>query len=118
MAKSEDEIREELRLEYAANMQEELTGYRKALEQELGTLGELNADDPDTVTKVRNKLLLLVPDAYSAMSQLINHADSEAVRANLSKFVFTEAIGKAKTQDEEDELRKLLGDLKPSKTSE
>ena len=112
MAKSEEELRNEIRLEYEANMQEELMAYRKSLQEEYGELGELDPDDPATADKVRGKLLKLVPDAYTTMQQLLNHADSETVRAGLAKFVFTEAIGKAKTQDEEDSLRDLLKGLK------
>jgi hypothetical protein len=106
--KNEEEIREELRAEYEANMQEELQAYRQALKSEYGELGELDPDDPATVLRVRSRLLQLVPDAATTMKQLINFADSEAVRANLSKFVFQEAMGRAKSEAEKDSLADLL----------
>ena len=111
MDKNEDNIRQELRAEYEANMQEELVAYRKALDEEYGSLGELDPDDPDTTSKVRAKVLQLIPDAHSTMKHLLNHADSEQVRAGLAKFVFVEAIGKAKTEGEEQELRDMLKGL-------
>jgi hypothetical protein len=106
--KTEAELRKELKLEYEANLQEEVTKVRKMFEGELASFGQLDPDDPATANKVRGELLQLIPESKDTLSWLLNHASSEAVRAGIAKFVFVEAIGKAKSESQEDELRDLL----------
>lgn len=82
--------------------------YKKALEQEFE-----NADpnDPVTAEKARKHVISLVPDATTQAKHLLNHAESESIRAGLAKFIINIAIRHAEDNSEEDEMQKLVNSL-------
>jgi hypothetical protein len=82
--------------------------YRKALEE------EFKGADPEkaeTAMKVLKRVVELVPDAGTTISYLLNHAESESVRATLAKFVVTVALRAAEKSGDDDELTRLVNEL-------
>lgn len=88
--------------------EEETERTRKALLEEFS-----KANDPDEVANVaRNAIRDLMADAVLQMGFLINHAESESVRASLSKFVVATGLDKNKFEDQSSsDLRELLKQL-------
>jgi len=82
-----------------------LAEYHKALTQEFANI---DPDDPEVIRKANEKIIELVPDAGAALNWLLNHAQSESVRANIAKYVFDRAIKHASEKGEDDEIAKLL----------
>lgn len=95
--------------ETARKLLEDLSAYHAAIESEFA---DTDGEDPETAGKVREHLFKLVPDAGTTIKYLLNHADSESVRANLAKFVYAEAMRTAKAEGDEDGFGKLLRELR------
>jgi hypothetical protein len=64
---------------------------------------------PATQDKIQKQLTDLVPDAIGNINHLINHAESESVRLNASKYVIDIARSASSTDDA---ISKLIGELK------
>jgi len=88
---------------------EALHAFRKATEQEFAGL---EATDPKTAAAARNKLLELVPDAAEQLKFCLIHSDSDSVRANVAKFVFTEALKAADSDKTKEAWEDLFNQLK------
>lgn len=86
----------------------DLAGYKKALEQEFA---KVTSSDENLSTKALDSIIKLVPDAGEAISYLLNHADSEGVRAGLAKWVFDKVLRQYEKEGQEDELNKLIKSL-------
>lgn len=94
--------------EAAKALIESLQGYHKAFEEEFKNV---DANSPEAVAAARKQLFTLIPDAGATIQHLMNHAQSEAVRANLAKFVYAEALRVAKAEGEGDEMSRLINSL-------
>jgi ABC-type ATPase with predicted acetyltransferase domain len=94
----EDQVNKEL---------SEIAAYREALVQDF-----MNAEpDEETAEKAAKKLIELVPDAGNTVKYLITHAESEAVRKDLSKWIFQVAMKAAEDKGDEDEMTRLINVL-------
>lgn len=81
---------------------------RRALIQEFSNA----ADADDIARKARNAIRDLMPDAIIEAQKLIKYAESESVRASLSKFVISVGLDKAKFEDDSaGELKKLFENM-------
>lgn len=97
------------------------TAYEDQVKQELAELAiyreKLNDEfkdaepDNETAEKAAKKLIELVPDAGKNIKYLINHAESEAVRKDLSKWIFAVAMKAAEAKGDEDEMDRLIRSL-------
>lgn len=106
-----DDNTEKLREQYEKQLEVELlelANYRKALEEEFSTK---NLDDPETAAAAKAHVLETVPDAATQLKWLIRHAESESIRANLSKWVLDLAMQAAKKGEGDDALSTLLSEL-------
>lgn len=92
---------------------EESAQYHEALKDEFK---DASPDDPDTAIKAGKRLMELVPDAGTQIKYLINHAESEAVRKDLAKWVFQTAMRAAEINDDEDAMQKLVNSLTKAST--
>jgi hypothetical protein len=92
----------------------QLANYRKALEEEFATK---NLDDPETAAAAKAHVLESVPDAATQLKWLIRHADSENIRANLSKWVLELAMKAANKDEGDDALTQLLSQLQKKKVT-
>lgn len=95
-------------IERLRTRERELEDSRKALQQEFA-----KANDPESVVKTaREAIRDIIPDAVIQLKTLINHAESESVRASLSKFVISAGLDKGKFEDDSgSELKDLLAKL-------
>jgi len=85
----------------------ELAIYREALTDEFK-----NAEpDQETAEKAAKRLIELVPDAGKQIKYLINHSESDAVRKDLSKWIFSVAMKAAEAKGDEDEIDRLIKSL-------
>jgi hypothetical protein len=87
---------------------DKLHAYRQSIEEEFKGV---DPQDPEASEKARKKIFELIPDAGGTIQYLLLHADSEAVRSSLAKFIFTEAIRSAKAAGDDDALTKLFSEL-------
>lgn len=100
---------------YDRNLQEELeaaAAIKKALEEEFSK--DIDPNNPDNAANARKQLLMLVPDAGMTIRWLMIHGDSESVRANLAKYVFSEAMRDALKKGDASDLDRILADLSKS----
>jgi hypothetical protein len=77
----------------------------------------VDSDDPVVANKARAQVIELVPKAAVSISTLILHAESETVRANLSKWVFEVAMKAANEGGTDSELVKLFEELRAKDTA-
>lgn len=101
-----------LQEKYDLQLQEEKAKYeiyREALKQEFANL---DVDDPETQKKVRAEVHTLIPLATATISQLLEHAESESVRANLAKWVLSESMKTAEADKPKDFVSELFDRLK------
>lgn len=101
---------EQRKASYADEVEAELIKlheYREALKQEF----EKATDDEDVSHITRKQIIELIPDAAETVAFLLKHSDSDAVRANLSKFILETGIKTAKGEDEASEMAKLVAKL-------
>lgn len=97
--------------EYANNVEAEfvrLAEYRNAVAEEFK--GK-TLDDPDTPIIAKNEIVSLIPDAAVQLAWLINHAQSESIRKDISKWVFDLAMKSADKTEGESALEKLLSEI-------
>lgn len=88
--------------------EDDLDNTRQALQQEFA-----KATNPDDIANVaRNAIRDIMPDAVMQLKTLINYAESESVRASLSKFVIATGLDKSKIEDaSSSDLNRLLEQL-------
>jgi hypothetical protein len=96
-----------------AKKEDELDKTRKALQSEFA-----KATNPDDIANVdRNAIRDIMPDAVMQLKTLINYAESESVRASLSKFVIATGLDKSKIEDgSSSDLNELLKQLAANDT--
>jgi len=97
----------EYELSIAKEMQE-LAEKREAIRQKLK--GK-KLEDPETMAIAKETVLDLTPDAALQVRYLINHAESETIRKDLSKWVLGLAMNEHGKRDDEDELSSLINTL-------
>ena len=68
-------------------------------------------DDPETMAIAKETVLDLIPDAALQVRYLINHAESETIHKDLSKWILGLGMNERGRIDEEDEMQKLINDL-------
>lgn len=83
----------------------ELANFKKALEEEFRTK---NLEDPETIAATKGHVVDMVPDAATQLKWLIKHAESESVRANLSKWIMELAMKRAERNEEDEALKEFL----------
>lgn len=83
--------------------------YQAALRAEFASL---DIDDPETQKRVRAEVFELIPIAASTVNYLMTHAESEAVRANLAKWVLSEGMKSAEKDKPKDFVSELFDRLK------
>jgi glucan phosphoethanolaminetransferase (alkaline phosphatase superfamily) len=71
--------------------------------------------EPTSPDKIKKQLAELVPDALTQLSHLLNHAESESVRASAAKYVIDLARTSSSTDDA---ISKLINDLKQTPTGQ
>lgn len=100
--------------------------YEQSLKEEHARMlaaiqGEFNLGDADDLKQQvlsRKKVVDLVPDAADALAHLINHAESEAVRGNMAKFVMQTAMQLDSDSGAGDPMAKLFDRLKNNDTKD
>jgi len=104
--------------EIAKVMQAELERLRKKDEESTKTINALQqefsqANDPEAITQVARKAIIdIMPVAIVQMKALIECAESESVRASLSRFVIACGLDKTKFEDSNSEsLAALVKEL-------
>lgn len=96
---------------YNAKLAEEvakLNEYRQSLEQEFKNL---DLDDPEAHKRIKAEVHKLVPDACTTLKMMLEHAESESVRANIAKFVLTVAMKTADKETASDIVAEMFADL-------
>lgn len=76
---------------------------------------EFNLEDADELKQAviaRKKVVEIVPDAAEAVKYLVNHAESEAVRGNMAKFVLQTGMQLDSDADPADPMGKLFDRLR------
>jgi hypothetical protein len=99
-----DELQKSYDQQITAELQR-LAEYRLAVEQEFAGR---KLDDPETAAMAKDQVVTLVPDACKTLAWLINHADSENIRKDISKWVLECAMKQAGTNSENDALATLM----------
>jgi hypothetical protein len=98
---------EEAKTLYEASLDQEvkeLLEYDKELRQEFK-----NAQpDEETARRAKKRVIELVPDAANQIKQLITHAESEAVRKDLAKWVIQTAMQHGVEVSQNDDIANLL----------
>lgn len=94
---------------YNKRLGEELAVYHKAIEEEFKGVDSTN---PEVARKAKDKVIELVPHAGTTVHWLIQHAESESVRATLSKWVLQVAMADAAVTGKDDELTKFIESLR------
>jgi hypothetical protein len=110
-AQQKQQTAEELKSEYEQQIAAELlevANYRKALEEEFA--GK-DMDDPEVAIGAKKKIMELVPDAGKNIKWLLNHAESEHIRKDLSKWIMELAMKAHEKSSGDDVLSKLLKEL-------
>lgn len=104
--------------DYAKILQDEIERLRQKEAKQAETLKALqeefaDANDPEAIViKARKAIKDLMPVAITQMGILIEHAESESVRASLSKFVVAAGLDKSKFEDDSSStLQELLKQL-------
>jgi hypothetical protein len=104
--------------EIAQAMQQELKRLQQKDEESTRTINALreefaNANDPEQVSQVARKAIIdIMPLAITQMRTLIEYAESESVRASLSRFVIACGLDKSKFEDSSTEsLAALVKEL-------
>jgi hypothetical protein len=89
-------------------LQQEIERLRVKEEEQQKTINALKQEftdantslDPEAVAKVARKAIIdIMPKAIIQLGQLIEYAESESVRAGLSKFVIACGLDKSKFED-------------------
>lgn len=86
----------------------EMAAYREALEAEFK---DADPDSDETAEKAKKRLIELVPDAATQIRYLLNHAESEAIKKDLAKFIFGTAMRVAEINGDEVQMQKLISSL-------
>ena len=104
--------------DYANSLQAEIDRLRRKEEENEKTLKALheefaNANDPDAIAQVARKAIVdTMPQAIATMRELVEHAESESVRASLARFVVAAGLDKSKFEDSSSsDLKELLKQL-------
>jgi len=97
--------------EYEAKVAAETERLQKLHESVKEALKDRSLDDPETMKVAKETALDLIPDAAVTIRYLMLHAESESVRKDLSKWIFTLAMDRATNKDDEDELQGLIDSL-------
>lgn len=71
--------------------------------------------EPTSPDKIKKQLAELVPDALTQLSHLLNHAESESVRASAAKYVIDLARTSSSTDDA---ISTLINELKATPTAQ
>jgi sarcosine oxidase gamma subunit len=85
---------------------------KKAMREEF----EDSSSDNATVTteNAKRRVAELAPDAWAAVNYLVNHAESESVRANCAKWILDITMGKKQVAgDKDDSIENLIESLRP-----
>ena len=98
--------------ELPEDLQTKLNEYHKALEEEFNTKTavEINEDSPEIIEKTRGKLIQEIPASIGMMAILRDHAKSETVRFQASKYFIDNGLGKGEnnvSDPVEDLIKKL-----------
>lgn len=104
---SDDDI-ERIKAQYDEKMArelKELSTYRTALKEEFANL---DPNDASTAAAARKHVVALVPVAATQLEYLIQHAESETVRAGLVKYVFDITVKQAISEAGDDEMSSLI----------
>jgi hypothetical protein len=107
-----DRIATQQHIEHIARMED----LERSIAEANAVKSEFDAADPDaveTAEAVRAHVVELVPDAKIVIKELLLHADSEAVRAGLAKFVMAAGMKALQDKGDRDELGSLLKSLQP-----
>ena len=75
------------------------------------------SSENDVVTKARNEITDLLPQAVIALRSLLIAGETESIRFNAIKLVFEHTMGKPGSGAAEDELTKIIAGLKTPKES-
>lgn len=92
--------------EYANLLQQEIARLREREQENTKTIEALkqefaDSENPDDIVKIARKAIrTLMPRAIVELGNLIDGAESEAVRGNLSKFVVSVGLDKSKFEDD------------------
>lgn len=108
------EQREQYEAQVARELQEGIA-YHDSLKEEFK---DADPDDVELAKKAAKRVIELVPDAGLQIKHLINHAESEAIRKDLSKWVFGVAMKAAEATGEIEDWQKLLSGLGLKKNTE
>ncbi len=106
MAMDDKEV-EALKRDYESRLANEVAA-RETVIQEFSTI---DPEDAEAVAKVRSEITALVPDAKRGLEFLVNHADSENVRASMIKFVLETAMSKGDKDKDADGINDLVDRL-------
>lgn len=89
--------------------QEKLQDYIKAYQEEFETssVADLSVDTPEIAQKARVELIKEIPGAVVQLKLLRDHAKSETVRFQVSKYIIDNGLGKGEVTVE-DPMEKLL----------
>lgn len=77
---------------------------------------EADPDKPETAEKVRAHVVELVPEAKLALQHLLLHADSEAVRAGVAKFVMAAGMKALEGDKDKEDWAELLNKIGKDKS--
>lgn len=98
---------------YNADLQKEvekLALYKQAIEEEFKNM---NVDDPETHKKVASTVHELIPQAAFTVALLMEHAQSESVRAGLAKWVLQTGMQSAAVDKPKDFISDMFEGLRP-----
>lgn len=77
-----------------------------------------SGSDSVTEQNARKRITELAPQALNNMRVLLNTADSESVRWNISKYVMDVTMGKVKPNDPDSVIKDLIESLKTKPVDE
>lgn len=101
--------------EYTRTLEDELRHEKARAEAFRQEFLELDPNDEKSPLAVRKQLADLVPTAISSLRSLLSHAEKDSTRFAAARFVIETHL-KTNGSKPDDELNKLLNELKPTPT--
>jgi len=92
-----------------ASLQQQLSNYQKALEQEWGQSNlELPENHEQLVEATRKEIIRAIPKAVTSIAFMAEHADNENVRLKACMYLTDNGLGEGGKFNPEDPMDKLL----------
>lgn len=96
------------------SLQAQLQAYYRSIEQEFDIEAKPELIDADIMADtIKKRMIEKLPVAFRSLAYLAEHADSESIRFQSSKYIIEAAIGKQAIAPPGDPWKDLFGSMRP-----